>query len=127
MTVIRFINVTVVAALVLAAVFVYRIKFEATKQATQVGDLRDKIREEHDQIAALRAEWAELDNPNRIQHIVLRHLSLRPIDASQLDTLDHLPARPPRLEDSPDPIAAIIENVDPEGPTGGIRAPAQAR
>jgi len=126
MTLIRFINLTVVAALVLAAAYVYKIKFDATVQAAQVAKLREDIRREHDRIAALRAQWAQLDNPSRIQNIVVRHLSLRPIDATQLDSFDHLPMRPtePGTSDRGDPIATIIENAQ-DGPTGSI--PAQAR
>jgi hypothetical protein len=128
MTLIRFLNLMVVAALVLAAAYVYNIKFEATLQAAQVSKLRDDIRREHDMTAALRAEWSRLDNPNRIQHIVARHFSLRPVDATQFDNFERLPMRPPDAgsPDSADPIATIIENTD-DGPTGSIRPPTQPR
>jgi cell division protein FtsL len=124
MTFIRFLNLTVIAALVLAAAFVYKIKFDATVQAAQVAKLREDIRREHDKIAALRAQWARLDNPSRIQSIVMRHLSLRPLDATQIDTFDHLPLRPPepgRVQEG-DPIATIIEDTRADGPTGSIPA-----
>jgi cell division protein FtsL len=129
MTLIRLLNLVVVAALVLAAAYVYNIKFEATLQAAQVSKLRDDIRREHDKIAALRAEWSRLDNPDRIQSIASRHLSLRAIDATQFDTFDHLPMRPPEpgSEDQSDPIATIIENGGFDGPTGSIGARVRAR
>jgi len=119
MTLIRFLNLTVVAALVLAAAFVYKIKFDATVQAAQVAKLREDIRREHDEVAALRAQWARLDNPNRIQGLAMRHSSLRPIDATQFDTFDHLPLRPTEPGHVPDgdPIATIIEDT-----TGSIPA-----
>jgi hypothetical protein len=129
MTLIRLLNLMVVAALVLAAAYVYNIKFEATLQATQVSKLRDDIRREHDAIAALRAEWSRLDNPDRIQRITSRHLPLQQIDATQIDTLDHLPMRPPEpgSDDQSDPIATIIENGAFDGPTGSIGARVRAR
>jgi cell division protein FtsL len=129
MTLIRFLNITVVAALVLAAVYVYKIKFEATVRAAQVDKLREDIRHEHDQIAALRAEWSRLDSPNRIQRIVTRHLPLRPVNATQFDTFDHLPTRPPEpgASEAADPIATIIENMPADDTTGSVRVPAQAR
>jgi hypothetical protein len=113
MTLVRLLNLVAVAALVLAAAYVYKVKFESTLQAEHVAKLRADIRRERDAIAALRAEWSQLDSPARIQGIVRRHLALKPIDASQIDTFDHLPERPPDIvpPDSSDPIAAMIENT----------------
>jgi hypothetical protein len=113
MTFVRLLNLVVVAALVLAAAYVYKVKFESTLQAERVAKLRADIRRERDAIAALRAEWSQLDSPARIQGIVRRHLALKPVDAGQFDTFDHLPERPPDVvpPDSSDPIAAMIENT----------------
>jgi cell division protein FtsL len=108
----RLINIFVIAALVLAAADVYKIKFESTRQAQRVVKLRMEIRREHDAIAALRAEWAKLDSPARIQELARRHLALKPADSTQFDRLDHLPERPPALVplDEPDPIGVVIAN-----------------
>ena len=38
----------------------------------------------------------ELENPARIQELAQRHLTLKPVEATQFDTLDRLPERPPR-------------------------------
>ena len=92
---IRLVNICVIAALVLAAAHVYRIKFESTRQAERDAKLRMDIRRERDAIAALRAEWSKLDNPARIQELAARHLALKPIEARQFDRLDRLPERPP--------------------------------
>ena len=70
----RLLNICVIVALVLAAADVYKIKFESTRQAQRVAKLRMEIRREHDAIATLRAEWAKLDNPARIQSLTRRHL-----------------------------------------------------
>jgi cell division protein FtsL len=116
---IRLINICVIVALVFAAVYVYKIKFESTRKAEQVARLRLDIRREHDGIAALRAEWSRLDSPIRIQELAQRHLSLRMIDARQFDQLDHLPERPP---DSPDPIGTLLDT-----PTASIPSPRAAK
>ena len=50
-------------------------------QAERVAKLRGDMRRERDAIAALRAEWATLDNPARIQGLARRHLQLRPAEA----------------------------------------------
>jgi cell division protein FtsL len=122
--ILRILNLCVIVALVLAAVDVYTIKFEATGQAQRLAKLRLEIRRENDAIAGLRAEWARLDRPARIQELARRHLTLKPIDAWQFDKLDNLPERPPELVplDEPDPIGAVIANPEliDRAPTGSV-------
>jgi len=120
----RLLNICVIAALVAAAAYVYKIKFESTREAERVAKLRMEIRREHDAIASLRAEWAKLDNPARIQMLAKRHLSLRPIDPKQFDRLDRLPERPPDLvpPDNPDPIGFLIDKPDTtDVPTAAVK------
>ena len=75
----RLLNIFVIGALILAASFVYKIKFDSTLQAERVAKLAGELRRERDAIASLRAEWAKLDTPGRIQGLAARHLALRPI------------------------------------------------
>ena len=123
---IRLINICVIAALFVAAAYVYKIKFESTQRAEQVAKLRTEIRREHDAIAALRAEWSRLDNPARIQELARRHLALKPIEQRQFDRLDQLPERPTPLVPAgvSDPIGFLMgwPELD-DGPTESIPAP----
>src|ERR1700681_804961 len=120
---IRLLNICVIVALVVAAAYVYKIKFESTRKAEQVARLRLDIRREHDGIAELRAEWSKLDTPIRIQELAQRHLTLRMIQSRQFDQLDHLPERPPdpAASDTPDPIGNMLESRDV--PTASIPSP----
>jgi hypothetical protein len=113
----RWLHLIVVATLVTAAADVYKIKFESTVQAERAAKLRAEISHERDTIAALRAQWAKLDNPTRIQVLAQRHLPLKPIDPTQIDTLDHLPERPPApaIEEA---ATAVAESQETELPTG---------
>jgi len=114
----RLIHLLVVAALVFAAADVYKIKFNSTLQAEKVAKLRAEVRRERDAIAALRATWSELDNPERLQGLAKRHLPLKPVDISQYDALDHLPDRPPQVVPpiETDPIASLLgRDVDATG------------
>jgi hypothetical protein len=120
----RFVHLIVVAALVAAAVDVYEIKFESTVQAERVAKLAAEIRRERDAIAALRAEWAQLDNPARIQALAQRHLALKMLDPAQIEQLDRLPERPPAPPS--DAIASIIDALEPELPTGAAAGPLPA-
>jgi hypothetical protein len=119
----RLLHIVVLAALVLAAADVYKIKYESTLEAERVAKLRTELRREQDQIALLRAEWAKLDRPDRLQELAQRHLTLRPLETRQYDTLDKLPERPFQLvpPGTADPIGAVIETlIDPDTLTGSV-------
>jgi hypothetical protein len=127
--ILRVLNFVVIGALVLAAAYVYRIKFEATVQAERLAKLRDEVRHERDKIAALRAQWGELDDPARIQELATRFLELKPIAATQFDSLDHLSDQPPDYmrPGSKDPIGGMIEHLAvPVEVTGSLAAPTTA-
>ncbi len=122
----RILNLAVLGALVLAAAYVYRIKFDSTVQAERLAKIRSEIRHERDRIAALRAEWGELDNPARIEALANRYLQLKPIAPTQFDSLNSLPDRPSQIikPDSQDPIGGMIESLDePDTVTGSVPAP----
>lgn len=128
----RLLNILVIAALILAASFVYKIKFDSTLQAERVGKIAAELRRERNVIATLRAEWSRLDTPERIQGLADRHLKMRSIVTSQFDTLDRLPERPLPIAQPPiqDPIGAMIgpmvKNPAPDT-TGSIAAPTGVR
>ncbi len=126
--ILRILNFAVIGVLVLAAAWVYRIKFDATVQAERLAKLRSEVRHERDEIASLRAEWGQLDNPARIEALAKRFLHLKTIAPTQFDTLDHLPDRPPQnVTASTDPIGGMIENFEEPGTfgtTGSIPAAA---
>lgn len=126
--ILRVLNLVVIGALVLAAAYVYRIKYEAAAQAERLAKLRDEVRHDRDKIAALRAEWGELDNPARIEALSKRFLKLKPIAATQFDNLDHLPPEPPAYmrPGSRDPIGGMIEHLEEPVQVTGSIAPSPA-
>jgi hypothetical protein len=123
----RLLNILVIGALILAASFVYKIKFDSTLQAERVAKLRGELRRERNAIAVLRAEWAKLDTPARIRGLADRHLALQPAKATQFDSLDRIPERPPAVVPAPSngPIDAMSDPVTPD--TTGSLPPAKAR
>lgn len=117
----RFINIVVVAALIVAAVVVYRVKYEATRHAEQAAKLRLEITREREAIAELRAQWAQLNSPDRLQALAERHLSLKPLQINQLNDLANLPDKP---FIDPDPIGSMLEAMDGSADptaTGSVR------
>ena len=125
----RIIHLLVIGVLVFAAAYVYRIKMESTSRTERVLRLHAEIREQRDAIAVLRSEWAKLDAPLRLQGLAERHLGLKPLNATQYDSLKNLPERPPSFTrpGDPDPIGAMIEAVDPVAVTGSVPAPEDRR
>jgi hypothetical protein len=129
----RIIHLFVIGMLVFAAAYVYRIKMESTERTERVLRLRAEIREQRDAIAVLRAEWAKLDAPLRLQGLAERHLSLKPLNATQYDSLKSLPERPPSLvrPGEPDPIGAMIHTIEAAAGgatlTGSVATPEDRR
>ena len=111
--ILRVLNLAVIAIMVLAAAYLYRVKFDATVQAERLARLRGELRHERDAIAALRAQWERLDSPARIEALAKRYLPLRPIAPSQFDALDGLPERAAQdlATEEGDPIGGIIEHL----------------
>jgi hypothetical protein len=121
--ILRTLNLVVIGVLFLAAAYVYRIKFDSTVQAERLANIRSEVRRERDAIAALHAQWGELENPARIEALAKRFLPLKPVAPTQFDRLNQLPDRPPQFikPDSPDPIGAVIENLEePVAVTGSV-------
>ena len=110
----RILHLFVIGALIFAAAYVYRIKMESTERTERVLRLRAEIREQRDAIAVLRAEWARLDAPLRLQGLVERHLPLKPLNANQYDSLKNLPERGPSLvkPGEADPIGAMLQTIE---------------
>jgi hypothetical protein len=127
----RILHLLVIGVLVFCAAYVYRIKMESTARTERVLRLNAEIREQRDAIAALRAEWAKLDAPLRLQGLADRHLALKPLNANQYDSLKNLPERPPSFArpGAPDPIGAMINTIeaaaDANSVTGSVQRPAQ--
>lgn len=120
----RIVHLAVIGMLVFAAAYVYRIKMESTVRTEKVLQLHAEVRKEREAIAQLRAEWAKLDAPGRLQGLAERHLKVKPIAARQFDQLKNLPERPPSIvnPNDPDPIASMIEKIDPDIVTGSLPA-----
>ena len=86
----RIIHFLVIGVLVFAAAYVYRIKMESTSRVERVLRLNAEIREQRDAIAALRAEWARLDAPLRLQGLAERHLGLKPLQRHAIRSAEEL-------------------------------------
>jgi cell division protein FtsL len=103
----RFINLFLMGCLVSAAIGVYSIKYEATLQAEKVAKLRRSIVTERIAIGALRAEWASLSQPERLEALARKHLDLQPMKVDQIVKASAIPDKPA----SEDQIAKKLEGL----------------
>ena len=121
----RLLHLLVICSLVFAAGYVYRIKMVSTVRTERVMQLRNDVREQREAIAALKADWAKLEAPGRLQGLAERHTQLKPVDSTQFDDFKSLPDRPPSFlrQGNPDPIAAMIDSLGSDLTTGSLPAP----
>ena len=107
MKIARILNLVALFAMLVSALVVYRIKYQATYQAEEVERLERQIAREREDINALGALWAQLDRPDRIQMLAEKHLGLTYADPRQNVRADQLPARAPKVDQIADIMASL--------------------
>jgi len=70
----RILNVLAIVVLVGSAVYAYSIKYATLYQAERMVKLKHELQNEKDSLAVLRAEWAHVANPVRIETLADQHL-----------------------------------------------------
>ncbi|MEA2835319.1 MAG: hypothetical protein QOG66_3521 [Methylobacteriaceae bacterium] len=114
---IRFLNILAIAALIGSAVYAYKIKYETIYRAEQINKMKHEILAEHDAIGVLRAEWAHLARPERIQELATKYLDLQPLSLNQVVTASALPDKAARV----DAIGRKLETLGLGEPTNTPR------
>ena len=90
---IRFISMIGLALLALASFGLYNGVYQVKAQHQALDALKRDIGREREAIRVLKAEWSNLNQPERLQILSRRHLSLAPTGASQITALAALPFR----------------------------------
>jgi hypothetical protein len=116
----RIVNIVLVVLMLGAATWTYNVKHEAERNLADIRALERKIALEKDTINLLKADWAYLSQPARLQKLsdlYAEELQLRPTEPQQIVHPDELPA-PPVVPQS-DGIAEIIAGEMPDTMTTG--------
>lgn len=95
-------DIVLVAVMVSAAAFTYKTKHDAEAQLAELRRVETQIRLEQDSINVLKADWSLLTQPGRLQRlaeIYAEELELRPIEPSQIVSIEDVPMRPVELDD----------------------------
>ena len=90
---IRFISMIGVALLALVSFGLYNGVYRVKAQHQALDVLKRDIGREREAIRVLKAEWSNLNQPERLQTLARKHLSLAPTGASQITVLAGLPFR----------------------------------
>ncbi len=111
-------DIVLIAVMVAATGFTYKIKQQAEDQLAAVHKLEAQIRFEEDTIALLKADWSLLTQPSRLQRLTERYegeLKLKPTDAHQFVSLGELPERVLEIEDLiGGPTDAVVSGNSPD-------------
>ncbi len=94
----RLLNLLSVAVLIGSAVFAYTVKYETILYAEQIRKVQNAIAAEQDGIERLRAEWAILTRPERLQTLAEHNLKLQRLALDQIVEAANLPNPPPKVD-----------------------------
>ncbi len=87
----RLLHLIAIAALIGSAIYVYNIKYETILESEQIVKLRHQINKTNDEINVLRAEYAHLTRPDRIQELADKLLKMQPLALNQIARPEDIP------------------------------------
>jgi hypothetical protein len=95
----------------------FQVKYEVAQLEDELTHVSHRIAVDQEQIRVLDAEWSFLNQPQRLEQLAKRFLTLGPITPQQIGRIDQLPRR------SPMPPAAAAAAVSPSAPSRLTAAP----
>jgi hypothetical protein len=110
---IRLMNVIAILVLVGSAVYAYSIKYSTLYQAEKMAKLKRELQSETDSLAMVRAEWAHVANPVRIEALADQYLGGQVMQLSQIATLAGLPDKGARGDE----IGSKLQELGLSAPT----------
>jgi hypothetical protein len=117
----RILNVVAILVLVGSALYAYSIKYATLYQAEKMVKLKHELQTETDSLAMMRAEWAQVANPVRVEALADQYLGGQVMQLSQIATLASLPDKAARGDE----IGAKLQDLGLAEPTNtpGAAAP----
>jgi hypothetical protein len=117
----RILNVLAIIVLVGSAVYAYSIKYATLYQAEKMAELKRRLVVETNSLATVRAEWAQVANPVRVEVLADQYLGGQVMQLSQIATLASLPDKASRGDE----IGAKLQDLGLSEPTNtpGAAAP----
>src|SRR6516164_10584492 len=94
----RLMHAAAIALLIGSAAYVYGVKYRAIYASEQLVKTRHLIGKEKDAINLLRAEYAHLARPDRVQALADSKLAMQPLSLTQIATVDELRDAQPKID-----------------------------
>ena len=95
---VRWLNLIAIVALLGSAAYAYSIKYETARYSAEIVRMQHEIQREKDAIGMLRADYAWLGRPGRVQQLADRHLDLQNFSIEKIAKVNELPDRAPRID-----------------------------
>ena len=118
----RFLHVLAICAVIVSAAYVYSVKYQTIYAAEEIVKTRHQIAKERDAINVLRAEYAHLSRPDRVQSLADGSLGMEPLALNQIVNAGDLPERAAKVDSigrKLEALGLIGENATPpSGATG---------
>lgn len=113
-------DMVLIAVMVSAAAFTYTTKHAAEAELSRLRKIEQAIRFEKETIDVLKADWALLTQPARLQRLADTfgdQLQLVPVEPHQIAEIDEVPMRALQIEDLLD--GTVAGEIDATT-TGGV-------
>ena len=113
----RFLHLLAIGAVVASAAYVYTVKYQTIYAAEQIVKTQHLIAKEKDAINVLRAEYAHLTRPERLQALADKELQMQPLALNQIVKADELPMPHQNIDSSGDKLQSLGlgDNATPSG------------
>jgi cell division protein FtsL len=122
----RFMHAAAIAALIGSAAYVYGVKYRTIYASEQLVKTRHLIAREQDAINLLRAEYANLARPDRIQELADAKLGMQALALSQITTVNELPEAQPKVDSIGRTLESLglpADSATPAASAGGATPP----
>ncbi|ASG21115.1 cell division protein FtsL [Nitrospirillum viridazoti] len=86
-----------------ASGILYHTSYRVQEEQEHLASLNRQIAQEQQSIQVLRAEWAYLNDPTRLERLATEHSTLRPTKAEQMVALAAVPVKP----ETPTPVPGV--------------------
>lgn len=80
-----------------AGAWMYQVKHHVATFDRELRDVRRQTEQARERISILRAEWALLNEPDRLRQVATRHLPLEPMQPTQFARLPEMERRLPQV------------------------------
>ena len=94
----RLLHFIAIGALIASAGYVYSVKYQTIYASEQLLKTRHLVNKERDAINMLRAEYARLTRPDRLQALADKQLDMQPLALNQIVKADALPEAQPKVD-----------------------------